>query len=34
LCEFTLPAIPPGTYSLTVRMQDVEIEIPKLELKD
>ena len=34
LCEFTLPAIPLGNYSLRVRMQDVEIEIPKLELKD
>ena len=34
LCEFTLPAIPLGDYSLRVRMQDVEIEIPKLELKD
>jgi len=34
LCEFTLPAIPVGTYSLTVRMPDVEIEIPELELKD
>jgi hypothetical protein len=34
LCEFTLPAIPVGNYSLRVRMPDVEIEIPKLELKD
>ena len=34
LCEFTLPAIPLGDYSLRVRMLDVEIEIPKLELKD
>jgi len=34
LCEFTLPAIPLGNYSLRVRMRDVEIEIPKLELKD
>ena len=34
LCEFTLPAIPVGHYSLTVRMLDVEIEIPELELKD
>jgi hypothetical protein len=33
LCEFTLPAIPPGNYSLTVRMLDREIEIPELELK-
>jgi hypothetical protein len=34
LCEFTLPAIPAGKYSLRVRMPDVEIEIPELELKD
>jgi hypothetical protein len=34
LCEFTLPAIPVGQYSLKIRMQDVEIEIPELELKD
>ena len=34
LCEFTLPAIPVGTYALTVKMPDVEIEIPELELKD
>jgi hypothetical protein len=34
LCEFTLPPIPVGNYSLRVRMVDVEIEIPELELKD
>ena len=34
LCEFTLSAIPVGTYSLRVKMLDVEIEIPELELKD
>jgi hypothetical protein len=33
LCEFSLPAVPVGTYSLTVRLHDVEIEIPELELK-
>ena len=33
LCEFTLPPIPVGNYSLTVRMLDREIEIPGLELK-
>ena len=33
LCEFTLPPIPPGNYSLTVRILDREIEIPELELK-
>ena len=34
LCEFTLPAVPVGHYSLKIRMLDVEIEIPQLELKD
>ena len=34
LCEFTLPAVPLGNYSLKVRMLDVEIEIPELVLKD
>jgi hypothetical protein len=34
LCEFSFPAIPLGMYSLRVRMPDVEIEIPELELKD
>lgn len=34
LCEFKLPAIPVGNYSLSIRMLDVEIEIPELELKD
>lgn len=34
LCEFTLPPIPAGNYSLKVRMADVEIEIPELDLKD
>lgn len=34
LCEFTLPAIPVGNYSLRVRTEDIEIEIPELELKD
>lgn len=33
LCEFRLPAVPVGSYSLRVRMLDVEIEIPELELK-
>jgi hypothetical protein len=33
ICEFTLPPIPLGNYSLTVRMLDREIEIPELELK-
>lgn len=31
--EFTLPPVPTGNYSLTVRMLDLQIEIPELELK-
>ncbi|HEU4796885.1 MAG TPA: hypothetical protein VFT02_14715 [Pyrinomonadaceae bacterium] len=34
LCEFALPPIPTGNYALKVRMPDVEIEIPDLDLKD
>lgn len=34
VCEFTLPAIPLGNYSLRVKLPDVQIEIPELELKD
>ena len=34
LCEFTLPAIPVGKYSLRVMLPDVEIEIPDLEFED
>jgi hypothetical protein len=34
LCEFALPPIPTGNYSLRLRMPDVEIEIPELEFKE
>jgi len=34
VCEFTLPAIPLGNYSLRVTMPDVQIEIPELKLRD
>ena len=34
LCEFTLPPVPVGKYSLRVVLRDVEIEIPDLELED
>jgi hypothetical protein len=34
LCEFALSPLPRGNYSLKVRMPDVEIEIPDLDLKD
>jgi hypothetical protein len=34
VCEFTLPAIPLGSYALRIKLPDVQIEIPELELKD
>lgn len=34
LCEFTLPVVPVGIYSLTVRLFDVEIAVPEIELRD
>lgn len=33
VCEFTLPPLPVGNYSLTVKLLDLQIEIPELELK-
>lgn len=32
LCEFTLPAVSPGSYLLRVKVADVVVEIPDLEL--
>ena len=32
MCEFTLPAVPPGNYLLRVHMSDVEVELPRLDL--
>ena len=32
-CEFRLPAVPPGSYQLSLRFKDLEIEIPQLELR-
>ena len=34
LCEFTLSSIPLGNYSLKIRLRDVEILIPEIDLKD
>ena len=34
VCEFTFPAIPLGNYALRIKLPDVQIEIPELELKD
>jgi hypothetical protein len=33
LCEFTLPSLPTGTYTLRLLLNDVEVEIPKLQLR-
>jgi hypothetical protein len=33
VCEFTLPPLPAGNYSLVVKLRDLQIEIPELELK-
>lgn len=32
LCEFTLPAVPNGSYTLRLRLGEVEVEIPELQL--
>ncbi len=32
-CEFTLTALPAGSYKLRLRLPDLEVEIPKLELR-
>lgn len=31
-CEFTLPAVPSGSYNFRLRLSDSEVEIPELEL--
>lgn len=33
LCEFSLPAVPPGIYSLRISLADLEVQIPKLQLE-
>jgi hypothetical protein len=33
LCEFTLPPVPTGRYTLQLRLNDVEVEVPDLDLK-
>lgn len=32
LCEFTLPAVPAGSYILTIRLPEVDIEVARLEV--
>jgi hypothetical protein len=34
ICEFSLPPLPAGVYSLILRLEDVEVEVPRLELRD
>ncbi|HEV2914262.1 MAG TPA: hypothetical protein VGX92_13375 [Pyrinomonadaceae bacterium] len=33
LCEFTLPPVPMGRYTLQLHLNDVEVEVPELDLK-
>jgi hypothetical protein len=33
LCEFTLPPVPAGSYTVRLRLGNVEVEIPQLELR-
>ena len=33
LCEFTLPPMPSGNYTLVLRLGNIELEVPQLELK-
>jgi hypothetical protein len=33
LCEFYLPRVPPGSYSLRVYISQLEIEVPEFELR-
>ena len=32
-CEFTIAAVPAGSYQLHLRLPDLEIEVPQIELK-
>lgn len=31
-CEFAIVAVPPGEYKLTLRLSDIEVEVPRLAL--
>jgi anti-sigma factor RsiW len=33
LCEFALPPVPTGRYTLRLRLTDMEVEVPDLELR-
>lgn len=32
LCEFTLPAVAPGKYRFRLRLANIEVEVPRLEI--
>ena len=32
-CEFKLPAVPSGDYKLRLRLSDIEVEVPRIELR-
>ena len=32
VCEFALAAVPTGAYTLTLRLDDIELEVPDLRL--
>ena len=32
-CEFKLPAVPSGDYTLRLRFSDIEVEVPRIELR-
>ncbi|HEV2704501.1 MAG TPA: hypothetical protein VGV59_01175 [Pyrinomonadaceae bacterium] len=33
LCEFTLPPVPSGSYKLRLHINDMEVEVPELQLR-
>jgi hypothetical protein len=33
LCEFTLPAVASGSYTLFLRLNDIEVEVPTIDLR-
>jgi hypothetical protein len=33
LCEFTLPAVASGSYTLFLRLNDTEVEVPTIDLR-
>ncbi|HEX8852479.1 MAG TPA: hypothetical protein VF754_03280, partial [Pyrinomonadaceae bacterium] len=33
MCEFTLPPVPSGSYKLRLHFNDLEVEVPELQLR-